>query len=182
MNTCPLALRQMVLAVAPWDVVYNALSHLELRDDLGIGALGLSLWNFFVGQRRANREPLRADVCKSLDDLTSAITLLSDDIEKHLCHENGRKSKEDIYRGERRVQELEEDLARKLPVCAELIHRGYTDWWRAATSDGFPVQSARTKFARSSARVATVIDARASLVEKLQTVRHGCVTGKIKYW
>lgn len=165
-----------------WNTIHDGISHLKLTDDLGIGGFALSIWNFITGQRRASREPLRVDICKSLDDLTNAVSGLSDDIEKHLCYEPGRKSKQDIYRAERKARDLEEAFAQKLPTQYGAIHRSYTDWWTAVTSDGFPVESAKNKFTRSSDRVAMVTNARTKLIETLQSTRHKCLTGKIKYW
>ena len=81
---------------------------------------------------------------------------VSDEVEKHLCCEEGRKTKEDIYRAESKCRQLRSELEAKLPTCAEKLMRLYTDWWYAVSDDGFPLQRPSDKYRRNDARIAKI--------------------------
>lgn len=169
-------------AVGFWFDSWARVSTFEIKDWLGIIGFLLGGFNLLYARRKDRREPVRVRIFQHLDDLRISVVQLDEDIEKHLCFEPGRKTKEDIYRAEAKARHHRAHLEEKLPTCSDELFRLYTAWWNAASGDGFPLQNEQDKYRRNDTRISRVSDATAALINHLEIIRSDCVSGRIKYW
>jgi hypothetical protein len=172
-----------------WALVFGALKALiehvaqwEIKDWLGVTGFFIAVSNIVYSRRKDRREPIRSRLFHQLDELRAVVILLSEEVEKHLCWEQGHKPKEDIYRMEAKARELCEDVQGAVPKHAHELFRIYTHWWYCVSQDGFPMQQEADKFRRKDSRVCRVTEAATELVKCLECIRAACLTGKLKYW
>jgi hypothetical protein len=158
------------------------ISKVTIVEWIGIAGFALGVCNFISSRRRARRDPHRQEVLSIISKLRGLCEDASQEIARHLCFHSGRKSKEDIYRILKAAERELTALENRIPVRAPEIFKGYTQWYKVATGDGFPVEKKSASFKNTDGRVTATSDACAEFVETLDRLRMDCLSDKVGYW
>jgi hypothetical protein len=121
----------------------------------------------FSSRRRARRDPQRQEVLSIISNFRGLCEDASQEIARHLCFHRRRKPKEDIYRTLKAAERELTALEKRIPVRALEIFKGYTQWYKVVTGDGFPIEDKSASFKSTDDRVTATSDACTEFVQRL---------------